>query len=125
MERLTPISDRLERLCLVLALAIALVFQGLVAAGAADIKLNPALSAPDGGVLTYSDICNSSGRGLGKGKHCGACIPLSAAVLGISISCTAPETLAFIEVFSFFEGIRALGPEARYKQWRAPPQMQL
>jgi hypothetical protein len=61
----------LDRLMPVVALSLALFLQGLVGTGAAATLITPELSAPDGTLLTFADICNSGGTGAGD--HCHAC----------------------------------------------------
>ena len=64
-----------------IALALVLMVQGLVASGAADSVLYPALTGPDGRTATASDICNSTGEPQHAGSHCGACTQAAAALL--------------------------------------------
>lgn len=55
----------------VVALSLALFLQGLMGTAAIAAVFTPALSAPDGTVLTFADICNTSDTAVDE--HCHAC----------------------------------------------------
>jgi len=66
--------DRLDRFAPAAALALVLLFQGMVSTGAAAGLMTPGLVGPDGQLLSYNDICNNSGENAEASSHCGGCI---------------------------------------------------
>lgn len=73
----------IDRLMPVFALALILVFQGILASGNADAMLDPAYQGPDGRLLSAADICNTTTDAAYAGKHCGGCTQFSAAALPV------------------------------------------
>lgn len=117
--RLNIMTDRLERYFSVLALALMLLLQSMVAGGAAAGYASPWLVAPDGSLMSYADICNTSGEAAAD--HCAECMVLDAPVMRAP-EAFEPTPLALCEVrVAAHYQVLASRPEASFQPRTGPP----
>ncbi|WP_020400337.1 hypothetical protein [Kordiimonas gwangyangensis] len=120
-RKLNDIANQFERMLPAFALALVLALQGVVASGAADSFLYPALVGPDGRTATISDICNSTGEAKHAGSHCGACTQLAAAVLPAAILSLQVPKATISRAAVMPSGVKARRFEAHSRLRRGPP----